>query len=680
MYKVCVDVGGTFTDLFGIRLDTGRVFSEKVSTTPDTIGGVLDALEHCEAPFEEVQSFIFGSTRATNALVEGKVEPVAFIATEGFSDTLEIRRLWREHLFGWHWDRPKALVQRDLRFGIPGRIDWRGRELAPLDLHAVDAAIEQIRLRGITSVAVSLLFSFRNAAHEYAIRNRFAERAPDVRVTLSCEANPEVRDYERGSTSVVAASLSPLVHSLFEDLESRISDTGMPAAVEVIKSNGGIMSAGSARAKPLEIVRSGPAGGVASVHRMSRELGLSNLIGVDIGGTTADVSVITDGAVTYTNETDLRWDIPIRVPMADVRSVGAGGGSIAWIDPAGGLQVGPQSAGSVPGPVCYGRGGTEPTVTDAAVVAGLIDPDHFLGGRMTVDGQAARRAIRERIAEPLGLSVEEAAGGIYHLTNARMAQLISEMTVRVGLDPRDYTLVGFGGAGPLFIAALAEEIEAKCAIVPRFASVWSALGGLFADIVHDYARSEFDLIATAPLERVNRIARELGDLAVADVERDGYAPGDATFHYSFDVRYQGQSHEINVPSDASPPFDRAALKAVDRDFEDLHEKTYAHRRPDDARELTTIRLQVRVPRQLAMPSREGGGGEGVATTSERRVFFHGQKAALETRVFERETLPDGFAAEGPAIVAENQSTTIVPPGFRVTLADRGNLNIERIRT
>jgi len=679
MHRICVDVGGTFTDLFGLNPDNGQVFSEKVSTTSDAITGVIRALHECDAPADKVGTFIFGSTRATNALVEGKVEPVAFLATEGFSDTLEIRRLWREHMFGWQWDRPRALVQRDLRFGIPGRIDWQGREFEHVDLSAVDAAIGQIRKRGIRSVAVSLLFSFRNPAHEHAVRDRISELAPEISVYLSSDMNPEVRDYERGSTTVVGASLSSLVQGLFDDLEARLSGAGVPAVVEVIKSNGGIMSAKSARAKPLEIVRSGPAGGVASVHRLSRELGLPNLIGVDIGGTTADVSVITGSAITYTNETWLNWDIPIRVGMADVRSVGAGGGSIGWIDAAGRLQVGPHSAGSDPGPVCYGNGGTEPTVTDAALVAGMIDPSQFVGGRMKIDIDAARRAIEEKIARPLGLSLAQAASGILRLTAARMAQLISEMTVRVGLDPRDYTLVGFGGAGPLFIAALADEIEAAGSIVPRYASVWSAFGGLFADVVHDYVRSDFDLLATVPLDRLNATAGELKEMALTDIERDGYARDAAEIQWAFDIRYQGQSHEITVRSDTGAPFEREALGAVDRRFEAMHEKTYAHRRPDDARELTAIRLQVRVPRGLDMPKFAPPRPQGGPSVTTRPVHFSGQDAPVETNIYNREELAPGFTVDGPAIIGEAQSNTVVPPGFRLDVTDIGNLQIRRVR-
>jgi N-methylhydantoinase A/oxoprolinase/acetone carboxylase beta subunit len=302
---VCIDVGGTFTDLFAVDGATGRVIVAKSPTTPDGVAGILEAMAVAGVEPARVATFIMGSTRATNALAEGRLAPVAFLATEGFSDTLEIRRLWREHIFGWRWDRPGALVPRDLRFGVPGRIDWHGREIEPLDLAAVDRAVEAARARGLSVYAVSLLFGFLNPCHERRVKERILALDPGAGVFLASDVNPEIRDYERGSTTVVAAALSPVVDGMLGDLETRLAAAGLPAAPQVIKSNGGIMSAASARAKPLEIVRSGPAGGVASLARFARATGRPNVIGIDIGGTTADVSVITDGAVTYTREAHL---------------------------------------------------------------------------------------------------------------------------------------------------------------------------------------------------------------------------------------------------------------------------------------------------------------------------------------------------------------------------------------
>lgn len=676
-YHVGVDVGGTFTDLFAIDDRSGAVLTEKADSTADGVGGVLRALQLSGIAPAEVATLVFGSTAATNALVERHLAPVAFLATEGFTDTLEIRRLWREHLFGWQWDRPVSLVPHDLRFGIPGRIDWRGREIAPLDLAALDGIIARLRRRGIGTVAVSLLFSFVNPAHEHRVRDRFAEAAPEITVLLSSDVNPEIKEYERASTTVIAAALSPLVDRMLASLEERLAAAGVIARPQIIKSNGGIMSAAAARAKPLEMVRSGPAGGVASALRLSRELGLPNLITVDIGGTTADVAVVTAGEAGFTRQAELEWDIPIRVPMADVRSVGAGGGSIALLDAAGRLRVGPESAGANPGPACYGRGGTAATVTDAAVVAGHLDPARFLGGRMAIDARAAEAAVRDGVATPLGLSVQEAASGILRLAAVRMGQLIGEMTVQVGLDPRDYVLVGFGGAGPLFLGALLDEVEAESAIVPRHPSVWSAFGGLFADVAHDYARSHIAMLDAIDPRTLDRLAQDLTELAAADLRRDGLAPGDATLGFALDMRYAGQSHEITVPLAGGPPFGRNALKATAAAFAVLHERHYAHQREDPC-QLVTMRLAARLPRRLALPP--------VALPEKpakpigiRPLWFHGRDEALDAQVWSRDSLAAGQRIAGPALVIEPQAHIILPPDQTLDVGAAGALILRRAR-
>lgn len=677
-FDVGVDVGGTFTDLFAIETETGRVIVEKADTTTDAVAGVLEAMTRSGIDPGRIATFVFGSTIATNALVERKTEPVAFFGTEGFTDILEVRRLWREHLFGWNWDRPRSLVPSDLRFGIPGRIDWRGREIASLDLAAVDRAVDRVRKRGIHAVAVSLMFSFLNPDHERRVRARIQELAPEIAVTLSHEVNPEIKEYERASTTVVAAGLSPIVARLLSELQQRLADQGMSVGPQVIKSNGGIMSAAVARAKPLELARSGPAGGVASAVRLSRELDLPNLITVDMGGTTADVAVISDGETTYTQTSYLAWDIPIRVPMADVRSVGAGGGSIASLDVAGRLHVGPRSAGAAPGPVCYGRGGAEPTVTDAALVAGLIDPKRFLGGRMRVDAEVAAEAIRQRVAEPLGIDLTAAASGIIHLASVRMAQLIGEMTVQVGLDPRDYTVVGFGGAGPMFVATLATEMDARGAVVPLYPAVWSAFGGLYADVVHDYGRSHVAPLREVAPDEIDMIAGELAATARHDLETDGLDPTAASFEYTFDIRYKGQSHDLAVGVDLGQGFTAAVMRDAEARFEALHEKTFGHTRPGEPLQLVTVRLLSRVPRELALPKGElATAAPDVDQGRRRRVWLHGQDGGLEATVWDRGVLPAGFELAGPAIIEEDQSNTVVPPGMALNVSDAGHLMISR---
>ena len=350
-YHVSVDVGGTFTDLFAVDAEAGSVIVQKADTSEDAVGGVLAVLEQGGIPLERVEDFVVGTTLATNALVEGRTAAVAFLGTRGFTDNLEIRRVWRAHLFGWRWERPKPLVTHALRFGIGGRIDWQGKEIEPLVRDDVDTAVAEMRPRGVTTAAVSLLFSFINPEHERRVMARIAELAPEIRVVLSSDVNPEIKEYERASTTVIAAAITPLVERLLADLEARLRESGVRVPLKVVKSNGGVMSFASARTKPWEILRSGPAGGVASALRLSRARAIPNLIAVDIGGTTADVSVVINGEITYTQQADLAWDVPVRVNMADVRSVGAGGGSIAWMDRAARLHVGPRSAGAKPGPV-----------------------------------------------------------------------------------------------------------------------------------------------------------------------------------------------------------------------------------------------------------------------------------------------------------------------------------------
>lgn len=674
-YHVGVDVGGTFTDLFAVDGRSGAVLTEKADSTPDGVTGVLDALRLAGIAPAQVATLVFGSTAATNALVERRLAPVAFFATEGFTDTLEIRRLWRQHLFGWRWERPVSLVPHDLRFGVPGRIDWKGREIEQLDLAAVDRAVERLRRRDVGTVAVSLLFSFVNPDHERRVRDRVAALAPEISVLLSSEVNPEIKEYERASTTVIAASLAPLVGHMLASLEDRLAAAGVTARPQIIKSNGGIMSAEAARAKPLEMVRSGPAGGVASALRLSRELGLANLITVDIGGTTADVAVVTGGEAGYIRQAELEWDIPIRVPMADVRSVGAGGGSIAALDAAGRLRVGPDSAGANPGPACYGRGGTVPTVTDAAIVAGHLDPAQFLGGRMAIDARAAEAAVRDHVAAPLGLPLPEAASGILRLAAVRMGQLIGEMTVQVGLDPRDYVLVGFGGAGPLFLGALLDEVEAASGLVPRHPAVWSAFGGLFADVAHDYARSHIAMLDEVEPAALDRLALELTALAQADLRRDGFALDAARLSFALDIRYAGQSHDITVPLAVGPPFDRAALRTAAAAFADLHERHYAHRREDPC-QLVTLRLSARVPRRLALPA-VALPSRSAMPIGRRRLWFHGRGEALDGTVWARDSLAAGQEIEGPALVVEPQAHTVLLPGQRLTVGRSGELVLAR---
>ena len=419
---------------------------------------------------------------------------------------------------------------------------------------------------------------------------------------------------------------------------------------------------------------------MASATRLARDLGRPNLITLDIGGTTADVAVITDGAVRHSEQTNIAWDIPIRAAMADVRSIGAGGGSIAYLDRAERLHVGPRSAGAVPGPACYGRGGREPTVTDAAVVAGLVDPARFLGGRMAVSHDAAAIALTRTVAEPLGLDIADAASGVIHVITMRMAQLINEMTVQTGLDPRHYWLIGFGGAGPLFVAALSAEIEALGALVPPYPAVWSAFGGLYADVVHDYANSHLRPLRDLAADDMEGIVRRFSDAAARDLTDDGLLLENARIEHAFDVRYKGQSHHLRVPVDLSEGLTRSSLDEVESRFEAMHQAMYGHTRPGDPQQLVTVRCLVRVARTLpaAQSAQYVSSGEGGPKV--RPVHFHGEEAAVATTIHNRQDLAPGTRIDGPLIVEEDQSNTVVPPGLRLIVGGGGVLQIERNAT
>jgi N-methylhydantoinase A/oxoprolinase/acetone carboxylase beta subunit len=479
----------------------------------------------------------------------------------------------------------------------------------------------------------------------------------------------------------VAASLKPVVDDYLAKLEERMREEGISGPIHIMKSNAGIMSAGAARRKPAEIIKSGPAGGIASSRFYGALLGEPNLITIDIGGTTADVGLVRDGQASVVHGEDLAWDIPVRVPMVDIKSIGAGGGSIAWRDRAGVLHVGPQSAGADPGPICYGRGGREPTVTDAAITAGLLDPDYFLGGTIPLDAEAARRSIRDTVAGHFGWSEMEAAAGLLQITVSNMAELVRELTINRGYDPRDFALMAFGGAGPLFAATLAAEVGLQRVYIPRDPGVFSAWGGLFSDIVHDYARSVSGLLGSLDLDGLRSLAEQMRGEAARDFAADGVSLDDprAEFRYDLDLRYRGQSHELTVPV-GSDLFTGPALPEVGERFVVLHEQFYGHSRPEDPIEVTTLRLRAAwltekiSADRLRTPDLDDAGP---VAKGERTAFFYGCGQIPAIPVFERSALPRRFSRLGPLIIEEPQSTTVVPPGHRLMVGGTGEMLITR---
>ena len=663
---VGVDVGGTFTDVYVFDSD-GTTRAAKSPSTPDAVDGVLAALKQV-VEASDVSAFTFGSTIATNALAERRLGSVGVLATTGFRDTLEIRRLWRRDLFGHEWDRPSAIVPRRLRFEVGGRIDWHGIEVEPLAEQEIWAAADHLEALGVESVAVAFLFSYLNPTHELRAGEILRERlGGHIPVLLSSDINPERNEYERTSTTAIAAGLAPIVDRALGALESRLVDAGLRCSPRIMKSNGGVMSIGAARARPVELIKSGPAGGAAAGAFISERLNEPNLILIDIGGTTADASMIVDGRAVRADRDALEWDVPIRVPVVDIKTIGAGGGSIARLDKAGALRVGPRSAGAVPGPVAYGQGGVEPTVTDAALVAGIMDPEQFLGGQMALDIAAARLSLQP-IADGLMYPVEKAAAAALHVVMVEMATLLRSITIEHGIDPRDLTLVAFGGAGPLFASSLLEELAMRRAVVPLGASTLSAMGGAFADVTFDYRRSEVALVTEISPDRLHSALAEMLARARVDLMAEGF--DEFELKTSVDLRYAGQWHEIEIALAA----DENLFEAAGR-FEEAHERQWGHRRPEDAIQLTGVR--VRALSRVAKPVvTEIGPLPDPALKGIRPVTFF-KAGTIETPIFDRTVLGAGAVIAGPAIIEEAQTTTLVSPGTRLEMNRWGDLELLR---
>jgi N-methylhydantoinase A/oxoprolinase/acetone carboxylase beta subunit len=662
---VGVDMGGTFTDVCAFGAD-GVARSAKAPTTADGIGGVLAALREVVEP-AAIESLAFGSTVATNALAARRLARTGLLTTAGFRDVLDTRRLWRPELFGHAWERPPATVPRRLRLEARERIGPGGELVAALDEADVERAAAAFADAGVEAVAVAFLFAHLDPVHERRAREILQARLPGVPVLLSSDVNPERKEYERTSTTAIAAGLAPIVDRALRAIESTLAAEGLRRPLRVMKSNGGVMSARAARAKPVELVKSGPAGGAAAGVYLADALGEPDLILLDIGGTTADASLIRDGRPARAESDAVEWDIPIRVPVVDIRSIGAGGGSIAWLDPAGGLRVGPHSAGAEPGPAAYGRGGTRPTVTDAAVVAGLIDPARFLGGRMALDAPAARASLAG-IAGALGGDVEHAAAAVLHLAASEMAALVREITVERGFDPRDFVLVPFGGAGPLFAGALLDELGLQRVVVPAAPATLSAFGGAFADVRFDYVRSESGEIGDVDRARLDGAISDLLARADADMREEGF--GDAELAVSVDLRYAGQRFALELELRGA-----GELAAAARRFEAEHERLYGHRRPERPVELVAVR--VRASATLARPVLPGAPATAARAGERRRTVVSYPARRLDAAILRREALRAGFVARGPLIVEEDQATTVVLAGQELRVGRLGVLEVVR---
>ena len=659
---VGVDTGGTFTDF--VVSDDGVLRVHKVLSTPgNPAEAILRGLRDLHVG-DDLAALVHGSTVATNAVLERKGVRTGLITTAGFRDVLEIGRQTRPKLYALRVERELPLVPRDLRVEVRERLDERGAILTPLDPDSIDQAIASLRLAGIESVAVCLLFSFANPAHEQAVVE--AARAAGFHVSASSEVLPEFREYERTSTVVLNAYVAPIMDRYLGELERSLPGE---APLRIMQSNGGSISAATARREAARTLLSGPAAGVVGAAYVAGASGFDRAITFDMGGTSTDVALI-DGELTETTDGTI-GDFPTRLPMIDIHTVGAGGGSIAWFDTGGALRVGPRSAGADPGPAAYGRGGAEPTVTDANVVLGRLIPDAFLGGGMTLQLDAARSAVGH-IAGRLGTTVEEAALGMVRIANANMEAAIRVISVERGHDPRLFTLVAFGGAGPLHACELASTLRIPRVLVPSTPGVLSALGMLAADILKDYVRTIM-IPSESAGGAVEPVFAELEARGRADLAVEGLPPERIVIERYLDLRYAGQSYELVVP------YQGDLADAVDG-FHVAHERRFGYSDPTERVQVVNVRLKARglaerpeIARTLVDPAATA------QAASTRTVIFAGVSGAEAhaTPIFARERLAPGVAFRGPAIITQYDTTTVLPPGWRATVDETWNLIIEQ---
>ena len=639
---------------------------------------------------DTVQYLVHGTTVATNAIIEGNLSRTAFIATEGFRDLLEIQTGIRPVLYDLQFEKLRPLVPRYLCFGVPERLDFRGDVLVPLDEDAVRRVAEQLRNEGVESVAVCLLHSYVNPDHEKRIGDILQQTLPSVLVSLSSEVAPEFREYFRASTTVINAAVRPVVSRYLENIQDRVRASGVSGELLVMQSSGGVLTFEAAIERPVFMVESGPAAGVIAASYLGNSLGRENVISFDMGGTTAKAGLIENGTPRVTKDYEVGGTAgatehgsrgsgyPIRTPVIDLVEIGAGGGSIAWIDSGGILRVGPHSAGADPGPVCYGQGGTEPTITDANLVLGRLSADYFLGGDMELDVEGARRAIGEKCAERLGMGVMEVALGIVEIANSAMVSALRQVSVQRGHDPRDFLLVAFGGAGPVHANRLAAELEIPTVLVPPSPGTTSAMGLLVTDIKHDYSVALIQragcLDFGTACESFQRMKIE-GESALV---REGVGPDEMVFLYQADMRYVGQSYELTIPLPDGGLAPEKLTGVIDR-FHLEHERAYGFKADDEPVEFVALRLSAigSISKPRAREISSSSRGLAAALKPSRAVYFAESGGLVECRVYDRYQLQPDFEVRGPAIVEEVDSTTVIHPGYGAVVDRFGNLFLQR---
>jgi len=693
-FRAGVDIGGTFTDIVLLG-DAGERYTKKVSSTVDDyaraiVDGLGQLLAEIGAADWRIAELLHGTTIASNAILELKGAKTGLITTRGFRDVLEIRNLRMPRLYDMSWTKPPPLVERRLRREVDERINAEGGIDRPLDEGSVERAVHALLDEGVEAIAVCLLHAYLNPAHEQRVKEIAARLAPAVTLCVSAEILPVINEYERTSTTVINAYVRPIVERYLGRLVAEVERIGIAAPLLLMQSNGGLTTARAAAAMPMHIIESGPAAGVVGVRALMAQIGIVKAISFDMGGTTAKASLIENGEATRAAEYQVGAGIvlgsrllsgagyTLKVPAIDLAEVGAGGGSILWIDAGGALQVGPQSAGAVPGPVCYGQGGSEPTVTDANVVLGYINPDALVGGALKLDAAKARAAIEEKVATPLAMTIEAAAYGAHLVAASNMIRALKAVSSERGRDPREYALVAFGGNGPVFAAGMAEALAIPQVLIPPSAGVFSSFGLLYAEVEYFFTRTRKRLLRALVPAEIESVLDALEAEARARLGEDGFAPGRIEIRRSASLHYQGQSFELRVPL-AAGPIGSAALTALEEAFGAEHERTYGHRAgAEEPVELVSLEIVGRgipeAPRAALAAAARPAPDIAIGAPSRPAYFgpVHGWVAA---RVVNRSTL--ATLQEGPLIVEEYDATTLVPPGWAARLDRYGNIGLGR---
>ena len=692
-FFVGVDIGGTFTDVILAEEDTQHLYTAKVLTTPQepskgVLTGIEDALAKAGAKPQGVERVVHATTLATNLILERKGSTVGYIATKGFADSIVIgrdRRIEADR-YDLFYEKPAPLVPRRLTAEVDERMNFRGEVVVPLDETQAAAAVQKLAKADLDAVAICFLHSYANPDHERRVAEIVRRYMPNAYVSLSSEVWPEFREYDRASTTVMSAYVGPVMAAYVDRLEREIRELGIDGSFQIMQSNGGVMSVATAATSPIYSVESGPAAGVIAAAHLGERFGEKNIISFDMGGTTAKAGLIRDSKPNITHDFHVggkaniggrrNSGFPIKTPVIDLAEVGAGGGSIAWVDSGGVLQVGPKSAGANPGPACYGFGGDQPTVTDANLVLGFLNPDYFLGGGMTIYPEKSREAIERHVSGPLRMDLTAAAAGIFEIVNANMASAVRVVTVQRGIDPREYALIAFGGAGPAHIVKVAEQFDIPTVIVPVTPGLTSAVGLLVSDMTYDYVRTRL-MEEEANLDEINTMFRDLESQGLEHMSREGIAREDIHLQRQIDLRFKFQSHELSVPVHAGT-ITSEDIATASQAFQDLYFELYGIRQSSPT-QLVNYRVRAVgiVPKVELSAAEVTGGDPSHALKDTRQVYFKESGGFLPTTVYDRLRLLPGDAIAGPAVTEEPDSTIVIPPQYSGTVDPYRNVVIRR---